>query len=274
MSGQAATPHEIAAATIVAGALGGTWRQRDGADDTAGLHDYDIENLRSGGYVALEVTTAIDSASVSLATAAFGTRGKERRWPAPDLANNWVFSIENSPTDVKVVVREMLPILAVLERHGETNVDTHTDPRWRPEAATAAPEVNEALRAMYERGVSSAHNLQSRSAPEPEVFVSIGGGAWADTDRVNKLVEERAQPKLEKLGKAHDAVARHLFVWFDGTQPDAELAIETRPPPSSPPKVGPEIDVVWIATPPLDRPRRLWRVRPPAGWEELPAPVI
>ena len=60
----------------------------------------------------------------------------------------------------------------------------------------------------------------------------------------------------------------HLFVWLDGTQPGAELAVAKMPPPPAP-EIPSEIDVVWLATPPLATPEKLWRARPSAGWEVL-----
>jgi hypothetical protein len=91
-----------------------------------------------------------------------------------------------------------------------------------------------------------------------------------DPGAVNLLVAERAEPKREKLARAKaDSASRcHLFVWLDGTQPGAELAVAKMPPPPAP-EIPSEIDVVWLATPPLATPEKLWRARPSAGWEVL-----
>ncbi len=102
------------------------------------------------------------------------------------------------------------------------------------------------------------------------MFVTISGGFAGDPGAVNRLVAERAEPKREKLAraKADSASECHLFVWLDGTQPGAELAVSTMSPPPAP-EIPSEVDVVWLATPPLATPEKLWRARPSAGWEVL-----
>ena len=139
----------------------------------------------------------------------------------------------------------MVPILRVFEHHGEHAVDTSANPAYRPPAPGTAPEVVEASASMFKRRVKAARSLGPPSAGDAQLFVTISGGVWADIDRVDHLVAERAADKQEKLMRA-TAAERHLFVWFDGTQPEAELAIATGPPPSSPPAIASEIDVVWL----------------------------
>jgi hypothetical protein len=121
---------------------------------------------------------------------------------------------------------------------------------------------------VFKSGVTEARVLWPRPALEAQLFVTITGGFTADIGRVNDLIIERASPKLEKLVRA-EAAERHLFVWLDGTQPEAELAVALGPPPATAPAVPSRIDVVWLATPPLTEPQRLWRVRPPNRWQVL-----
>lgn len=64
--------------------------------------------------------------------------------------------------------------------------------------------------------------------------MSIHGGFTADVDKVNQLAVIEAGANSAKLAAA-DADERHLFVWLRLTHPDAELAVHTGPPPSSPP---------------------------------------
>ena len=52
----------MAAADVVAGALGGCWKSRDGEGDPPGMHDFDVI-LPDGRWIALEVTSAIDGQS-------------------------------------------------------------------------------------------------------------------------------------------------------------------------------------------------------------------
>jgi hypothetical protein len=47
------------------------------------------------------------------------------------------------------------------------------------------------------------------------------------------------------------------LIWLDWTQPGAELAVATMPPPLRP-DIRLEVDVVWLATPPLATPEKLW----------------
>jgi hypothetical protein len=257
----------LAAAEIVAEALGGTFKSRDGVDAAEGMHDFDISV--AGRLIALEVTTATDAESVQLSDRAYGKKGNERKWPAPELAHNWVVVIGSALRDVRGVVRDMRPILRVFEEHGTPNIDTRIDPAYAPLPADTPIEVAEARSQMFNNvRVKAAHDIGPPQAGEAEIFLSISAGVWGDIEKVNALVVERAQPKAAKLAKAN-ADETHLFVWLDGTQPGAELATATGPPPESAPAVPSEIDVVWLATPPVNDARLVWRVRPPDGWEVL-----
>jgi hypothetical protein len=130
--------------------------------------------------------------------------------------------------------------------------------------------IVEAARRMLELGVTRARVLAPRAAENAEMLVTISGGFAGDPGAVNRLVAERAEPKREKLAraKAGNATECHLFVWLDGTQPSAELAVAKMPPPPAP-EVPSEVDVVWLATPPLAAPEKLWRARRSAAWEVL-----
>lgn len=267
MAGREPTDSELAAADIVGDALGGSWISRDGADAQGGMHDFDV-NLPDGRCIALEVTGAINEQAVRLSEAAYGIEGRERRWPGPGLAYDWLIVIPQRPIRIARLMKETVPILTLFEREGLTQIDTSVNPAYRTPALTTSPEVTEATFRMFKMGVIEARVLWERPTTEAQLFVTIRSGFSADIGRVNELIIERAGPKLEKLIRA-EAAERHLFVWLDGTEPEAELAVAMGPSPATPPGVPSGIDVVWLATPPLTEPQRLWRVRPPDQWQVL-----
>jgi hypothetical protein len=83
MAGRVPAPEELAAADIVARALGGRWESRDGEGDPPGMHDFDVI-LRYGRSIVLEVTSAIDGAVVALSDAAFSEeQGDSSAGPLP-----------------------------------------------------------------------------------------------------------------------------------------------------------------------------------------------
>jgi hypothetical protein len=110
------------------------------------------------------------------------------------------------------------------------------------------------------------------------VALSLTNGFSADVGRVNAVVADEARANSAKLAKAN-ADERHLFVWLNHSHSGAELAVSTGLPLPGSPVVPDTIDCVWLATqgvPDLDAIRvgevgvlRLWRVRPPAAWEDL-----
>jgi hypothetical protein len=268
MAGREPAPEELAAAEVVAGVLCGRWELRDGEGDPPGMHDFDVI-LPDGRRIALEVTSAIDGAVVALSDAAFGREGRQQRWPAPGLENDWIVTIPQRPVRVAQMMNAMLPIVKSFEDHGHADVDPHINYAYVSPRSEMPAAVVEAARRMVELGVTRARVL-ARAARDAELFVTISGGFAGDPGAVNRLVAERAEPKRDKLAraKADSASESHLFVWLDGTQPGAEMAVAKMPPPPAP-EIPSEIDVVWLATPPLATPEKLWRARRSAGWEVL-----
>lgn len=266
MAGRDPRPDELAAADLVANALGGRWQTRDGESDPDGMYDFDVI-LPDGRCIALEITSASDGAVIALSDAALVREGKQRHWPAPGLANDWIVTLPQSLVRVADMMRAMLQILKTFEEHDHHNVDHPINYDYiNPRSDLPAPVV-EAARRMVELGVTRVLVLAPRIRDVAEMIIAIGSGAVADPDAVNRLVIERAQPKRKKLAMA-SADERHLFVWLDGTQPAAALAAAKLAPPSAP-DIPSEIDVIWLATPPLAAPEKLWRARKPAGWEVL-----
>jgi hypothetical protein len=266
MAGREPTAEEVAAADIVVGLLGGSWESRDGEGAPDGMHDFDVQ-LPDGRCIALEITSAIDGPSVALSAAAFGREGREQRWPAPLLANDWLVVIEQRPIRITTMMSAMLPVLEVFERHEQTDVDPGINYDYVSPRSDMPPAVVDAAREMVRLGVTRVRVLGPRAEGDAQMLITITGGFAAEPGNVNQLIAERAEPKREKLGVAK-ASESHLFVWLDGTQPEAELAMATLPPPP-PPTIPPEIDVVWLATPPLAAPQRLWRARRSGTWEVL-----
>ena len=103
----------------------------------------------------------------------------------------------------------------------------------------------------------------------PQLFFIGHGGVSADADAVNRLAVEHAAKNADKL-LAAQADERHIFIWMDSSQPDAELAMHTGPPPDAAPVLPDGVDVVWVANPS----GHLWRSRPPGTWEALPCPRV
>jgi hypothetical protein len=230
MAGRGPAREELAAADVVAGALGGHWESRDGARDPPGMHDFDVM-LPDGRCIALEVTSAIDGAVVALSDAAFGTEARPQRWPAPRLANDWIVTIPQRRVRVAEMMSAMLAILEAFEEHGHADVDPHVNYAYvSPRSEMPAPVV-EAARRLVELRVNRARALAPPMDGDAEMFITISRGIAADPG--NRLVVERAEPKRKKLARA-SADEGHLFVWLDKTQPGAELAVAKMPPPPAP----------------------------------------
>jgi hypothetical protein len=252
--------------------LGGTAVPRDVDEAPEGTHDFDIE-LPGDRTVALEVTTAAERSVISQRNAAFG-----REWTAPQLASNWWVNIGHSPgqepVSIKSVMDGIVPLLETFERDGLTSVETHYSLRNLSPKPGTTQEVHGAMIEMFDLGVVAARTWGTPElGEEAAIWPSISSGVGSDTVKVNALVAERATPKRKKLVAA-EADERHLFIWLDNSHADAELAVATLPPPSTPPAVPSGIDAVWLATvgsgPGV---ARLWRVRPPGPWEVLTPPA-
>ena len=257
MPGRELDERELRAATIVGSILDGYAVPRDlrGAPD--GTHDFDV--LLSCKCAALEVTRAANERVLSTLAAAFGSA-----FPAPGLVNSWLLSIPTvgpAPSAVKAIVKRSPSLLAVYEQHGlsETNGQLY------PGQARAA--VVDAGTTLVRLGVSRAH-VWGVDGP-PQLWFIGHGGVSADVDAVNRLAAEHAAGNADKL-LAAQADERHLFIWMDASQAEAELAMHTGPPPDSPPVLPHGVDVVWVANPS----GHLWRSRPPGSWEVLPCPRV
>lgn len=253
---------EIAAASIVAMQLGGKAHSRDGVRAPEGMHDFDIE-LSDGRRVALEVTSAVNGAVISLQNTAFG-----QEWPAPELQSDWWIGIpqEASTTRLRSLRRTLVAELRILEAHGAPEIAPDwTDYGIPPELP---PAVTRSVRALLDSGIDWARSINSERSGDAQLHFVFHGGASSDFEQLHRIVLERVTAKAPKLVRA-DADERHLFVWLDGTYPDAELAVGTLPPPSPAPELPAEVDAIWLSTPPFGNPERLWVLTSSAGWRVL-----
>jgi hypothetical protein len=181
MAGREPAPEELAAADLVAIALGGRWESRDGEDDPPGMHDFDVI-LPDGRRIALEVTSAINGSVLALSDAAFGREERQQRWAAPGLADDWIVTIPQRPVRVGEMMSAMLPIVKAFEVHGHADVDPHINYAYvSPRSELAAPVV-EAAQRMVKLGVNRARVLAPRDDGDAEMFVTISGGFAGDPD--------------------------------------------------------------------------------------------
>jgi hypothetical protein len=207
MAGREPAPEELAAADVIADALGGRWESRDGEDAPPGMHDFDVI-LPDGRCIALEVTSAIDGAVVALSDAAFGREGRQQRWPAPELANDWIVTIPQHPVRVAEMMSAMLPILEAFEEHGDADVDPGIDYTYVNPRSDMPATVVDATRQMVKLGVTRARVLAPRAEADAEMFGTISGGFAGDPGAVNRLVVERAEPVEVHVAYVQSTISR------------------------------------------------------------------
>lgn len=259
---------EEAAGKIVLQHLGGTCEARDVCGAPDATHDLDVVCV-GGRRMSLEVTSAGDGEVEELRRLLLG-----QRWEAPSLRHHWWLGVPDDPRiRVKAMMRKIIEHLGVLERH---DVEQVGGLRHRQLPADTVPEVAQATRAIFDLGADRATRLDPPKPGEtPLLMASLNGGVMGSSDLLNETVEGCAEKKAAKL-RAADGDERHLFVWLLGSASGVELAMATLPMPNSPPALPAGVDVVWVASGPAfpGAPSgRLWRVRPPGGWEEIGASV-
>lgn len=261
---------EFAAGHLVAQLLGGHADPQDVPGAPSATVDFNVV-LPEGRVVALEITAAADSDVVAETVAAFG-----REWKSPELRNNWMIGIGRrvggDPVPIRDVMAGMMPILALFERNDESTVEVRYSPRYRTKPPEVSNHVHDAMIEMFDLGVEVARVW---SSPDPgedgQIYPTISAGVSSDSAKINALVVERAEKKVDKL-RAATADERHLFVWMDHSHADAELAFATLGPPSAP-AIPAGVDVVWLVGP-TGGPNgvRIWRLEPPGQWAIVPPP--
>jgi hypothetical protein len=269
MTGRDLDRLEIAAGELIAHILGGRAEAQDvkGAPDAT--IDFLILDLPNDDVVALEVTSAANSAVVSQNRAAFG-----RDWISPELGHNWMIGIgrEDPKMSIRDLMTQVIPIVVLFERTGETAVEVRYDPQYQPRSPERSEEMHDAMVKMFDLGVYAARLWSEPEEGRPgQLIPSISQGLSSDPGQINELVVERAEKKIDKL-RATEADERHLFVWMDSSHAEAELAFATLAPPPAP--IIPEgIDVVWLVEPTgWPGSVRIWRLVPPDEWEVFPVP--
>jgi hypothetical protein len=261
--GSALPPEEQQAGDIVAAHLGGTVHPRDISGAPPETHDLDVM-LPDGRRIAVEVTSAREPSLEGLARA-----GPRSRHPAPGLTYDWWIGLPYDGTvGVKKLVGEAALHLRVVEQAGRESIGGVL-PAERRVPPDASQEETRSIHALFELRVDFARRWGPADADRPaELLVSCHGGASSDFVALCGHLEDQAQAKVSKLiaAKADQA---HLFIWVLGSASDAELALSTLPPPSVPPQLPAGIDVLWLASRARVPHGRLWRLRPPDGWEDL-----
>jgi hypothetical protein len=257
---------ELHAAAVVAEQLGGTEEMRDGVDAPDGMHDFDI-NLPDGRSVALEVTAIADPDVVG-----FHNLMGDTTWIAPGLRTDWWVGLpEPAPGRPAMRVKRQKPtivsVLRTLEAHEISALEGWTLEPSAPLPCGTPPAVLEAITTLSQIGVLFVRSTGRRPDDAARLLFTSHGSATSNPGQLNDLVTERVQAKHEKLAAA-EASERHLFIWLTDSYPDAEMAFSMLAPPM-PPAIPAVLDVIWLAT--WAWPIRLWRLRPPGGWEVIDA---
>jgi hypothetical protein len=235
---------------------------RDRAGAPAGTHDFDIA-LPDGRRIALEVTTIADAK-----VQGFHNVMGDTDWLGPGLRADWWVGLRE-PEAGRPVIRikrqkpKIVEALATLEAHGVSALERDALAPWARPPEPTPPAVRDAIGKLTAAGVLHIRSIGEKRDDVARLFFSSQGGATSDPDQLNALVVERVGTKRGKLAAA-EASERHLFIWLGDSHPGAELAFSTLQPPPPPP-IPTDVDVVWLAR--LAYPIRLWRLRPPGGWE-------
>jgi hypothetical protein len=200
MPGRKLDPSEIAAATIVASLVEGRAEPCDIDEAPEGTHDFDI-HLSDGRRIALEVTAADDQDIRSVDDAGFGND-----WRGPGLANDWWVVIghvaEGPQVRMVKVMKQIEPLLLVLEQNSVEDVDIRVRPAHRRPLPDDRHDVLDAMTGIHELGVSAARSLGARRRPEAQLLVSFSAGFGSDPDKVTDLVAMLADRKAKKLALA------------------------------------------------------------------------
>jgi hypothetical protein len=131
-----------------------------------------------------------------------------------------------------------------------------------------APAVTQSVQGLFDLGIDWARSVNPVRQSAAQMHFVFHGAASADFDQFHQVLLERVAAKAPKLLRAK-ADERHVFVWLDGTYPDAELAVATLPPPSPCPELPTGIDAVWLSTSPFGNPERVWVLTPSVGWRAI-----
>jgi hypothetical protein len=114
-------PDEQAAAEVLREQIGGVIEPKD-VGNVQATHEFDLIQA-DGRVVAVEVTTATDEPTERL-------RGERRRhFPALELEADWAVWLPQDPElNLRRLMPELPPLIAVLERHGIKQVGRFVQP--------------------------------------------------------------------------------------------------------------------------------------------------
>ena len=248
--------NEEAAAALVAEQLGTTsFVRRDVPGAPAGTHDFDLQV--GSKTIALEVTSSTDEETTKLWKSV-----DKQEWEEPTLTRSWGLVLTPG-THVKTLRSGVALHLHLLESVGIWKFDESRPPRtWPPEALLA-------LDTLRKLGVRRGH---SQIDPPTRIVIGVNGpGGWGDRDDLNRAMERSIAEIIEKLRRA-TAEARHLFVWLDWTDFEAQAAmhfiLDLGIFPNVPPTMPDGLDEVWTAPRALadGRERPLLRASK-SGWQ-------
>jgi hypothetical protein len=266
MGGRVLGENEWIGGRTVAAVLGGELLPLDGPTAPDGTPDFQID-LSDGRRVILDVTAATKDRTVKEAIAF------NNDWSAPELHSDWVVrhvkDLEGTETVyVKELVERLKPILVELEG-SET-----------PEVIVPLGGVHpHAVEGLSSLGIQRVQNRGPRQDESGGAILFIRSSSTSgDPGEINRVAQERAEAKADSLSK-QDGDEHHVFVWFDSTQPAAELALHAGTLPGVGPELPAGVDAIWVTNygPPVGgtiTPGRLLRTGVDGGWLEVQVPHI
>lgn len=249
---------ETVAKGIVENLVPGT-RMHYCKSQSSGEHDFDIE-YPGGARVPLEVTEFTDQGAEATRAAILESRRGGPFVRRVHCARDWyVHPMANA--NINKIRTHVDRYLAAIEAEGREQFFAFSD-------ATESPAVSAILQ---ELGIEAGNVSKWKS---PSIGIAVpGDGGLVDPALVNKAVETEAwkTDNRRKLSSA-DSPEKHLFVYVAWTKQVVYVAVRDGVPPTSGPKLPPEITDVWVATWAGDRDgvwHSVWRVRNGFPWTHM-----
>ena len=225
---------EKAAADIVAAQVGAAQPdKRDVPGAPPGTHDYDLHI--GDRTIVLEVTSATDGEVRSLWDTVH-----DHEWEEATLGRSWGLTLKPG-SRIKGLADKAVPLLRTLEAQGVEKFDDSYPSRRSSDVTLRA------LHQLSEIGIRNGISMNSK--PTRIVVSVIGPSGWGSSGTLINVVERAAQRKVKQLSRAA-ADERHLFLWLDWSDYDAQAAMhfvmDLGVLPEHPPSLPAGIDKVWI----------------------------